>query len=84
MAMTLHNNIRADRELWKYVYVHFPFAKSFHLSILPDYNHMWAEQMYQDDAALHYEQLTSRHQRIIKSIEKQAKQMGFKVKPKIV
>lgn len=78
MAMTL--NLRADRELWKYIYVRFPFASSFHLSVLPDYNHVWAEQLYGEDPQLHLDLLTPRHQRIIKSIERQAKLMGFKVK----
>ncbi len=77
MAMTL--NLRADRELWKYVYLHFPFASSIHLSVLPDYNHVWAEQLYRDDPQLHYELLTPRHQKIIKAIERQARLMGFKV-----
>jgi hypothetical protein len=77
MAMTL--NLRADRELWKYIYLRFPFASSFHLSVLPDYNHVWAEQLYHEDPVLHYELLTPRHQRIIKAIERQAKMMGFKV-----
>jgi hypothetical protein len=78
MAMTL--NLRADRELWKFIYVHFPFAKSFHFTVLPDYNHVWAEQLYRDDPVLRPELLTPRHQRIIKALEKQAKLMGFKVK----
>lgn len=77
MAMTL--NLRADRELWKYIYVHFPFASSFHLSVLPDYNHVWAEQLYREDPLLHFDLLTPRHQRIIKAIERQAKLMGFRV-----
>ena len=77
MAMTL--NLRADRELWKYVYFNFAFANSFHLSVLPDYNHVWAEQLYREDPVLHAELLTPRHLRIIKSIERQAKLMGFKV-----
>lgn len=75
MAMTL--NLRADRELWKYIYVNFPFAGSFHLSVLPDYNQVWAEQLYQEDPVLRPELLSPRHQRIIRSIERQAKAMGF-------
>ncbi len=84
MAMTL--NLRADRELWKYVYLRFPFASSFHLSVLPDYNHVWAEQLYREDPILHPELLSPRHQRIIKAIERQAKLIGFKVNstPKVV
>jgi hypothetical protein len=50
MAMTL--NLRADSELWKYVYLNFPFASSFHLSVLPDYNQVWAEQLYREDPIL--------------------------------
>ena len=77
MAMTL--NLRADRELWKYIYLRFPFASSFHLSVLPDYNHVWAEQLYREDPVLHEELLSPRHQRIIKAIERQGKLMGFKI-----
>lgn len=80
--MTL--TLRADSELWKYVYVHFPFASSFHFSVLPDYNQVWAEQLYREDPILRPELLTPRHHRIIKAIERQAKLMGFKVNsPKI-
>jgi hypothetical protein len=75
MAMTL--NLRADRELWKYIYLNFPFARSFHLSMLPDYNQVWAEQLYREDPIMRPELLTPRHQRIIKAIERQAKAMGF-------
>ncbi len=79
MAMTL--NLRADRELWKYVYLHFPFSASFHLSVLPDYNHVWAEQLYREDPIVRDELLTTRHHRIIKAIERQAKLTGLKVNP---
>lgn len=75
MAMTL--NLRADRELWKYIFINFPFANSFHLSVLPDYNQVWAEQLYREDPVLRPELLSPRHQRIIRSIERQAKAMGF-------
>lgn len=77
MAMTL--NLRADRELWKYIYVHYPFARSLHLSVLPDYNHVWAEQLYREDPVLHPEMLTPRHQRIIKAIERQGRMMGVQI-----
>jgi hypothetical protein len=83
MAMTL--NLRADRELWKYIYINFPFASSLHLSVLPDYNHVWAEQLYRDDPVLHSELLTPRHQRIIKAIERQGRMMGLQMKqPNVV
>ena len=75
MAMTL--NLRADRELWKYIFVNFPFASSFHLSVLPDYNQVWAEQLYREDPVLRPELLSPRHQRMIRAIERQAKAMGF-------
>ncbi len=75
MALTL--TLRADRELWKYIYINFPFANSFHLSVFPDYNQVWAEQLYREDPIMRPELLTPRHQRIIKAIERQAKNMGF-------
>ncbi len=78
-TMTMSVNLRADRELWKYIYLNFPFARSFHLSVLPDYNQTWAEQLYREDPELHLNLLTPRHQRIIKSIERQARMMGFKI-----
>lgn len=77
MAMTL--NLRADRELWKYIYIHFPFARSLHLSVLPDYNHVWAEQLYREDPVLRPELLTPRHQRIIKAITRQGRMMGVQI-----
>ncbi len=79
MALTL--NLRADRELWKFIYIQFPFASSLHLSVLPDYNHVWAEQLYQEDPQLHPEFLTPRHQKIIKAIERQGIAMGLTRKP---
>ena len=79
MAMTL--NLRADRELWKYIYIHFPFASSLHLSVLPDYNHVWAEQLYREDPELHSELLTPRHLRIIRAVERQGRAMGLQMKP---
>ncbi len=75
MAMTL--NLRADRELWKYIFINFPFASSFHLSVLPDYNQVWAEQLYREDPVLRPELLSPRHLRMIRAIERQAKTMGF-------
>jgi hypothetical protein len=77
--MALALNLRADRELWKYIYKSFPFANSFHLTVLPDYNHVWAEQIYREDPVLRTELLTPRHQRIIKAIERQARAMGLEV-----
>jgi hypothetical protein len=77
--MALPLNLRADRELWKYIYITYPFANSLHLSVLPDYNHVWAEQLYHDDPTVRVELLTPRHQRIIKAIEKQAKLMGIRL-----
>ncbi len=82
MAMTL--NLRADRELWKYVYAKFPFASSLHLSVLPDYNHVWAEQLYRDDPVLRPELLTPRHQRIIKAVERQGRTMGLQMNSPVV
>lgn len=79
MAMTL--NLRADRELWKHIYVNFPFASSLHLSVLPDYNHVWAEQLYREDPELHPDLLTPRHLRIIKAVERQGRAMGLQMKP---
>ncbi|MEI6042949.1 MAG: hypothetical protein WCS37_01035 [Chloroflexota bacterium] len=78
MAMTL--NLRADRELWKYIFVHYPFSSSLHLSVLPDYNHVWAEQLYREDPELHPELLTPRHQRIIKAVARQGRVMGVQIK----
>ena len=78
--MTMALSLRADRELWKLVFVKFPFSSSFHLSVLPDYNHVWAEQLYREDPVVRYELLTPRHWRIIKSIERQANIMGFEIK----
>ncbi len=78
MAVAL--NLRADRELWKYIYIAFPFASGFHISVLPDYNHVWAEQLYREDPILHTDTLSPRHLRIIKSIERQAHIMGFEVR----
>jgi predicted DNA-binding helix-hairpin-helix protein len=77
MATSL--NLRADRELWKYIYAAFPFASSLHLKVLPDYNHVWAQQLYQSDPLIRFEEFTPRHLRIIKAIERQARAMGFKV-----
>lgn len=79
MATSL--NLRADRELWKYIYVAFPFASSLHLKVLPDYNHVWAQQLYQSDPIIRYDEFTPRHLRIIKAIERQARVMGFKATP---
>jgi len=81
MAMTL--NLRADRELWKYVFIQFPFASSLHLSVLPDYNHIWAEQLYREDPELRPELLTPRHLRIIKAVERQGRAMGLSVKSSV-
>ncbi len=78
MAVAL--NLRADRELWKYIYINFPFARGLHLSVLPDYNHVWAEQLHQQDPEIHLDMLTPRHWRIIRSIERQAEMYGFEVK----
>ncbi len=78
MSMAL--NLRADLELWKFIYINFPFASSLHLSNLPDYNHVWAEQLYREDPQLHPEYLTPRHQRIIKAIERQGRAMGLTAK----
>jgi hypothetical protein len=81
--MALPLNLRADRELWKHIYVHFPFASSLHLNILPDYNHVWAEQIWQSDTTLHSELLTPRHWRILRALERQAHTNGFKVNGKL-
>ena len=78
--MSMGLSLRADRELWKYIYAVFPFSRSFHLSVLPDYNHVWAEQIFREDPILRNELLTPRHQRIIKAIERQATVMGFEVR----
>ena len=75
--MAVGLNIHADRELWKYVYTRFPFARSIHLNVLPDYNHVWAEHLWQEDPELHLSLLSPRHQRIIKAIERQARTMGY-------
>jgi hypothetical protein len=76
--MALALNLRADKELWKYIYTQFSFANSIHLSVLPDYNHVWAERLYREDPVLHPELLTPRHHRIIKAVERQGRMMGFK------
>lgn len=77
MATSL--NLRADRELWKYIYVAFPFASSLHLKVLPDYNHVWAQQLYQSDPTIRFDDFSPRHLRIINAIERQARIMGFQV-----
>ena len=81
--MALPLNLRADRELWKHVYFYFPFASSLHLKVLPDYNHVWAEQLWHDDPILHSELLTVRHWRILTALERQARSSGFKVNGKL-
>lgn len=81
--MALPLNIRADRELWKHVYNYFPFASSIHLNVLPDYNHVWAEQIWREDPVLHSELLTTRHWRILRAVERQAHTLGFKVNGKL-
>lgn len=83
VTMALPLNLRADRELWKHIYVYFPFARSLHLSVLPDYNHVWAEQIWSEDPTLKPELLTTRHWRILRAMERQAHTLGFKVNGKL-
>ena len=75
--MAVGLNLHPDRELWKYVYLRFPFSRSIHLNVLPDYNAMWAEHLWQEDPLLRPELLSARHKRIIKAIEKQARACGY-------